>query len=89
MVAFLEGDKLMTIDGKGRCESSEYTRQRVTQNNFSVLNYIIIDRGNMKVDPCKVCALDIEIIVTVWYGQTPVGGVQYKYTVRENYLGRE
>lgn len=74
IVSFLEGNVLMAMNGNRKCETLENTRPRAAHCIFSILDYILIDRGNTNRKTLDVCAFDV--------GTTDVGTLTSKdYTV--------
>ncbi|CAB1105049.1 unnamed protein product [Ectocarpus sp. CCAP 1310/34] len=49
MLEFLGSNELMVLNGRRECDKPEFTRQRAVCNEYSILDYILVDRGSTQI----------------------------------------
>ncbi|CAB1108538.1 unnamed protein product [Ectocarpus sp. CCAP 1310/34] len=59
MLEFLGSNELMVLNGRRECDKPEFTRQRAVCNEYSILDYILVDRGSTQIPELHVSAIDI------------------------------
>ena len=59
MLEFLGSNELMVLNGRRECDTPEFTRQRAVCNEYSILDYILVDRGSTQIPELHVSAIDI------------------------------
>ncbi|CAB1103448.1 unnamed protein product [Ectocarpus sp. CCAP 1310/34] len=59
MLEFLGSNELMVLNGRRACDKPEFTRQRAACNEYSILDYILVDRGSTQIPELHVSAIDI------------------------------
>ncbi|CAB1096931.1 unnamed protein product [Ectocarpus sp. CCAP 1310/34] len=59
MLEFLGSNELMVLNGRRECDKPEFTRQRAVCNEYSILDYILVDRGSTQIPELHESAIDI------------------------------
>ncbi|CAB1110306.1 unnamed protein product [Ectocarpus sp. CCAP 1310/34] len=59
MLEFLGSNELMVLNGRRECDKPEFTRQRAVCNEYSILDYILVDRGSTQIPELHISAIDI------------------------------
>lgn len=59
MLGFLGTNELMAINSRSECDRPEYTRQRLACGEFSILDYILMDRGTKQAPQLHVSKVDV------------------------------
>ncbi|CAB1112777.1 unnamed protein product [Ectocarpus sp. CCAP 1310/34] len=58
MLEFLGSNELMVLNGRRECDKPEFTRHRAVCHEYSILDYILVDKGNTQIPELHVSAID-------------------------------
>ena len=59
MLQFLGSNDLMALNGRRECEKPEFTRQRAFCKEYSILDYILVERVSTQIPELHVSAIDV------------------------------
>ena len=60
MLEFLGSNELMALNGRRECEKPEFTRQRAVCKEYSILDYILVERVSTQIPELHGSSIEVD-----------------------------